>query len=345
VFAFARWDGGEAPVDKTDRGISTYVITRIYKDETKSLEVGKAFTLPRFIKAKRGDTFILMGQKTKKKFDWTTIQCTAACYDYTINVPSGATNELDRLKYFVKYLEYSDKEIASDAFDEIERAPESTLIQIGPHLSRDKLRKWISDPVTDTDITRIGTYGTLLGLCGNADDAEFLLRKILFFEEDFQLETKEFMIGYLLLTREKGLQVIVDEVINEAKAPFHKCFAAMQAMRFMKRNGKGLISDQQLFKAMERFLDHEKLADLVIVDLARWEDWSIIDRLYNSYDQPGINTPSTKRAIIRYLLIAKKHSEKTGQSPDLLKKANLYFAALEKRDPKNVQKVLRYFFD
>jgi hypothetical protein len=58
---------------------------------------------------------------------------------------------------------------------------------------------------------------------------------------------------------------------------------------------------------MRILLDRPELADLVIADLSRWQDWQVQDRLMTLYGSPEYDVPSIKRAIIRYMLVSTKN--------------------------------------
>jgi hypothetical protein len=97
---------------------------------------------------------------------------------------------------------------------------------------------------------------------------------------------------------------------------------------------------------MRELLVRPELTDLVIIDLTRWEDWSIADRLMEMYDAEQFNVPSIKRAIVRYYLVAEraKADSEAAQLPESARKAKQYLAQLREEDPKTVQAAERFFF-
>ncbi|MCA9082182.1 MAG: hypothetical protein KDA58_16590, partial [Planctomycetaceae bacterium] len=122
--------------------------------------------------------------------------------------------------------------------------------------------------------------------------------------------------------------------------------AAMQALRFMWTYGKGQIDADQLRGAMRLLLDRPNLADLVIVDLARWNDWQVMDRLMTIYESEDYDVPSIKRAIVRFLMIAEKANVEAGDiTENQLAMAQKHLAHLREIDPKTVSKAEKYFFD
>ena len=88
---------------------------------------------------------------------------------------------------------------------------------------------------------------------------------------------------------------------------------------------------------MRGLLDRPELADLVIADLARWEDWSVMDRLMKAYGKGEYSQLGVKRAIVRYMLAAAKAN---GQQAE---QANANLAKLRQQDPALVKAAERYF--
>jgi hypothetical protein len=104
------------------------------------------------------------------------------------------------------------------------------------------------------------------------------------------------------------------------------------------------IEKDRLRQSMRILLDRPELADLVIADLARWEDWSVIDRLMTLYDAEEYGIPSIKRAIVRYMLVASKDKPEEGEDLAHVQKAEDYLAELRNKDPKTVKQAERFFF-
>jgi hypothetical protein len=48
-------------------------------------------------------------------------------------------------------------------------------------------------------------------------------------------------------------------------------------------------------------LDRPELADLVIPDLAKWEDWSVMDRLLDLYKNADPKTSWVRVPVVNYL--------------------------------------------
>ena len=362
----AQWVDGKMPTEKS-AGTTTYSIVEVSRGP-KDLKKDDKFTVPRYRAGKKGDLFMLFGTKDKE-IDWSSpLEVTETTYQYIVQAPSPESPTTKRLEYFLKFLEYSDQLVSNDAYGEFANAPYEDIVKVKDKMDRAKIAKWITDK--ETSVTRMGLYGLLLGLCGNNDDAKMMESKIEEQTQDFRLGIDGLISGYLLLTGEPGLDTIDKNKLRDKKAPFSETYAAMQALRFMWTYGNGRVSKERLRQSMRELLDRPELADLVVADLARWEDWSVQDRLMKLYGQGDYDIPSVKRAIVRYLLtaakvqppkveVAKKDAgakddvqkdppaeikPKPDVLPDSALQARANLDKLKEKDPKTVKEAERFFF-
>ena len=73
-----------------------------------------------------------------------------------------------RLGYFFKYLDSPESAISMDAFMEFAAADYKEIAAIATKLPAATIVKWLRDP--NTQASRFGFYGSLLGNCGNAKE-------------------------------------------------------------------------------------------------------------------------------------------------------------------------------
>jgi hypothetical protein len=236
-----------------------------------SAVTGGRITLARHRAGKPGDLFLLTGSRGTS-IEWgSPLEVTETSFNYMVQAPSPEVPTRKRLEYFVRFLEFPDETVAGDAYGEFANSPYEEITPLTPKLPREKIREWVASP--DTPATRLGLYGLLLGLCGDEEDAKLMERKIVETSEDFRLGIDGVMGGYLLLTGEKGLELIDrTKLAKDANVPFSETYAAMQALRFMWTYGDGQIDKDRLRQSMRQLLDRPELADLVIADLARRKD-------------------------------------------------------------------------
>lgn len=345
-----QWVGGKEPDrEKSFTGTTQYEVIEILHDESGKLAQGEKVLLDRFRAAKPGELFLLLGNLTDDRIEWSSpLEVTETSFNYIKQAPSREVPNPQRLAYFVKFLEYPDPLVATDAYSEFAGSPYQDVVSIRTLMPREKVREWLAKPEdAPSRMTRIGLYGLMLGLSGEEEDAEFMKSLILQESEDFRLGIDGVMGGYLVLTGEAGLKVLDESKLANRTVPFSETFAAMQALRFMWTYGDGQISPDRLRQSMRILLDRPNLADLVIVDLARWQDWGVMDKLMDLYDSEEYNIPSIKRAIVRFMLIAEKDKTPVaeGELGEHVKKASANLAHLRELDPKTVKAAERYFFE
>lgn len=337
------WAGGDKAVaDKA--GNTKYEIVQVVRDPDKKYKKGENIVLERYRSGKKGDLSLLMGTKAET-IDWgTPLDVTETSFNYIAQAPPPESAPEKRLAYFLKFLEFPDQTISNDAYSEFANAAYKDIVPMAKLMPRDKLRKWVAG--NDIPVTRLGLYGMMLGLCGDESDAAIMQQKILEKSDEFRLGVDGIMGGYLLLTGDKGLDVIEKSKFLDKKVPFSETYAAMQALRFMWTYGKGRIPADRLRQSMRLLLVRPELTDLVIADLARWKDWSLQDKLMEMYGAEEYNVPSIKRAIIRYMIASSKDVSAGGgkETPKHAEVGAKNLKTLRERDPKMVAEAERFFF-
>lgn len=363
IVALVKWKGGEQATD-TDPGSSEFEIVKIATNKGVKLDKKKALTLPRYRAAKEGDLFVLMGAQNEK-LEWnTTLPVTEESYAYMSKAPSPDKATVDRLGYYLDYLEHPDELIANDAYGEFANAPYKDITPLKAKFPREKLRKWALDP--ETSPTRVSLYGLLLGLCGNDDDAKAMEDFIVQPSEDYRLGLDSMISGYLLIKGADGLDVIdraklvsadmkdkdgkvvKDKDGNALEVPFSETYAVVGAIRFMWTYAPEKISKARLKKSMRLLLNRPALVDLVIPDLARWKDWEIAEQLYNLYGKKEYDQRAIKLAIVKFLVHCSRDVPKVkGDDKEEIKvpkhaaDAKKFLELIKERDPKTVRDAKR----
>lgn len=352
----AKWLGGTDPTD-VSAGTARFEILEVAESEDDAFEVGQTIELPQYLAGDKSARYVLMGPGTRL-LDWQIPrEVSDASWKYLSGLPSPVTSpdaKIKRLRYFIEYLQHPELAISNDAYGEFASAKYETIKALRAEFPREQLTEWIADP--DTPVTRMGLYGLLLGLCGDNAAAAAMQKKILNPETSFRLGIEGVISGYLLIKGEEGLEVLEDKIINaktwtnsdgEVKnVPFSEVFAVMQALRFMWNYEPDRIDRNRLKASMHRLLERPELSDLVIADLARWEDWSMQDRLMKMYDEEEFAIPSVKRAIIRYMFFGSKQT--VGDTDEPTKRAQAAAANLKKlelKDPKTVKMTKQFLTD
>ena len=282
-----------------------------------------------------------------KSIDWSPMSTSPAACRYLQRLirfeqEMEEASSSKRLTFFIPYLEHSDEFVAYDAFDELEQAAPEDVAILSESLPRERLRFWLSSP--KTEINRIGLYATMLGWCGEKNDAR-LLRSLMLKDdsEDSPFVVDGLMTGYLILTGEKGLDFLDAKILKNRSVGFDKRYGALLALRYMWQSARPAIGRERFQKSFRLFLEDSDVADLVIADLSRMRFWELQDQVVQLYDADGFGTPSIRRAIVRYL----QHSaDSLGQitnelAPEHVMQARRHLADLELRDPETVKSANR----
>jgi hypothetical protein len=82
--------------------------------------------------------------------------------------------------------------------------------------------------------------------------------------------------------------------------PFTETYAAVMALRFLGEESD-LVPRERVLASLRLLLQEPKLADLVIADLARWQDWSAIDRLVTLFKEAKADNIFVREPIVNYL--------------------------------------------
>jgi hypothetical protein len=228
-----------------------------------------------------------------------------------------------RLSFFEQYLEDEDPLLAADACDEFSRLPYSAIRGHGPNMNHDRLIELIQSEEITAGHRRL--YLTMLSACGRPEDAR-MLKRFLLSEDAQQRRGLDALVAcYLMLEGEKGLPLVEERFLKNREAELVEAYAAVMAYRFLAAEQQE-ISPRRLLRGLRPILERPDLADLVIHDFARWEDWSVMEQLVELFKAADEKTPWVRVPVIMYLR----------QCP--LPKAEDYLAELEKLDPDSVKR-------
>jgi hypothetical protein len=207
----------------------------------------------------------------------------------------------DRLTFFQKYLEDEEEMLSRDAFDEFAQAPYADVKAFAPRIDYKQLLIWLNSPADKVSASHRRLYFTLLGVCGTEKDLP-LLEKFLT-SKDRQLKSGlDATIGsYLAIKGPQGMKLVQDLYLKNADAEFTDTYAAIQAIRISQE--AGIITKDKAAEAFHYMLDRPKMADLVIPDLARWQDWTVADRLVNLFVTADQDSAWVRVPVLRYLQV------------------------------------------
>jgi hypothetical protein len=352
----------EADADDPDAGKATFeVVSVLGGDRAKP---GEQIRVVYFGENERERTFMISGIAVENDaIEWTTpLPLSATALEYVQQLPSVPTSGGERLEFFQKYLENADPLLAQDAYDEFARAPYTALHDLKPHMHREQLVEWIQSP--DVNPSRRRLYLTMLGVSGDERDLPMLESMIKsdyskkkpvleqmvalgnslggpfaldMWTEMVDLEERQKKLGldaaigcYLVLRGPDGLDLIDERFLKNPKVEYTHAYMTIMALRIIGEETHA-VPKERLLESMRLLLDNPEFAEQVIPDLARWEDWSVMDKLVDMYKK-GDEKSYVRPPVVTYLTVA---SEQPG---DVGTRAKAALEELERLDPEGVKK-------
>ena len=213
--------------------------------------------------------------------------------------PQGA----DRLEFFQAYLMDEETLLAQDAYDEFAGAPYQAVKDLREQMDREQLRSWLQQ--AELSASRRRLFLTMLGVCGDLDDVPLLEQMLNSEKREYKNGLDALIACYLTLKGASGMPLIEDRFLKNKDADYGDTYAAIMALRFHGEEG-GIIGRPRLLEGLRHMLERPDLADLVIIDLARWQDWSVLDQLVELFDAADEKTSWIRAPVVNYLLAAEK---------------------------------------
>ncbi|MGB7326578.1 MAG: hypothetical protein WBD31_17010 [Rubripirellula sp.] len=276
-----------------------------------------------------GRRFMLSGVDPPN-LQWSCLPVNERAEKYVKTVAKMAEEDpLKRLRYYYDFLQDDESMLARDAYDEFAITPYPVVKALAPEMDHDQLVEWISDTETSTDRKRL--FLTMLGACGDEKDLPMLEEMLRSTQKSTRGGLDALIACYLTLGGEKGLPLIDELFLNNKNAPYADTYAAIMAVRFHGTEGD-VIQRSALVESLHHVLERTDLADLVIPDLARWSDWSQIDRLKDLFINADPDNNWVRVPVVNYLRAcplpaAKEALEKLEEvDPESVKRANTFFS-------------------
>ncbi len=316
---------------------STSVVNKFPESKFEIIEVikgqaavgkTKQLSLAYFGESPVGSKFLVMGIDPAN-LNWSTpIMISDRGCDYLHQALKQPKDGPERLVFFQDYLEDSDEMLARDAYDEFAKAPYSLVKQIKDRMHHDKLMAWVADPNVTGSRRRL--YFTMLGACGTPDDLatfETIMRST---DRSQKAALDALIAAYLMLKGPDGMPLVEELFLAKKDAEYTDTYSAIMALRFHGQE-ETVVPRPRLLAGLRTMLDRPQLADLVIPDLARWEDWSAMDRLVQLFKEADDSTSWVRIPVIKYLQACplpeakQRLAELTELDPEAVKRAKSFF--------------------
>ncbi len=304
-----------------------FTIEHVFKGK-EHLGTMKSIKTIYFGQAGKGSMFLMLGFEPPK-LSWTSpIAMGDRGIKYLQDVVKLPEKGVGRLAFFQEYLEDKDEMLSRDAYDEFAKAPYSQIVEIKDRLKHDQFVSWIKDAKVPTSRRRL--YLTLLSVCGTKDDLPMLESLIKSKDRKQKAGLDALVSSYLMLKGEAGVGLIEDLFLKNSKAEYTDTYAAIMAIRFHGQE-KSPVPKKRLLGALRHMLDRPQLADLIIPDLARWEDWESMDRLVKLFKDSDEQSSWVRVPVINYLRACPtpaaklRLAELARLDPESFKRANSFF--------------------
>ena len=294
----------------------------------KLIKVDQEIEASYFGSGKSAKKFLLLGVDPTKLLWSSPLPLSADAERYVEAIQKLPESQVERLEFFQKYFEHADSLLARDSYDEFALAPYSDVLLLKDKMDREQLLKWVQDTSKSPDRKRL--YFTMLAICGKPEDAELFESMIRSENPEARAGLDALIAAYLTLKGEKGIELVKKQFFDNAQSQYADIYSAVMALRFHGTEAN-ILPKEAITGAMHRLLERPDLADLVIPDLARWSDWSQIDKVCELFEKATDDNNWVRVPVINYLRACPLPAAKE----KLIK--------LEKIDPKSVQRAKTFF--
>ncbi len=248
----------------------------------------------------KGELFWLVGYGQERR-QWSpakSISKTAVPYLLSLRDLKGSGAE--RLEHFLSFLQHSDPLVVSDAYNEFADASLTEIAALSGKLDR----SWVIATLLDPAVTRHRRRlcWTFLSQCGKASDANLFHEVCRKSKDDptFEVGMDAAISCFITLGGEQALARVERDYLANPEADYLDSFAAINAIRVQGTDLK-IISRERLAQSLRHVLSRPSLADLVIPDLARWEDWGAMDTIVQLFGRLTEEHRLVKQATVLYL--------------------------------------------
>jgi hypothetical protein len=287
----------EIPEDAEEMPKAKFEIIKVLRGE-EILQPGMTFNATLIGRHPVGQEFFVMGVDPPN-INWTTpMKASPRLLVYLEELGKLPEKGPDRLDFFQDYFEDKESTLAFDAYDEFAKASYEELIQLKPRMDRQQLIDFINNDKTSDNRRRL--YLTLLGVCGEPSDADFLEELIDSGDSTKMRGLNALIACYLNLKGEAGVDLIERLFLANPDCEYTETMQAVSALRFHGTEAS-IIPRDRIVKAVRQVLDRKNMADMIVPDLARWEDWTVMDRLVTMFKEADEDDNWIRVPVVSYL--------------------------------------------
>ncbi len=317
--------------DLIDSYRAKFRVTKIYRGK-QHVKVGQVVEAIYTGDAEAGAVCLLRGVNPPK-LEWAPpMAVSQRVQGYIEKIVGMPPDDPKRLDFFEDYLNDKDDLLRNDAFDEWARAGFKDMQAVGDDIDHDRLIAWINDPMVLPMNRQL--YFSMLSVCSDEKDIPMLERFLTSGDRSQLTGLNSLIFCYLMLKGEAGLELIEDTFLRAGwmwDPEYVHTYAAIMAIRTMGQQQVANIPLPRLMASLRIMLDRPDLADLVIPDLARWEDWESMPRLVRLFKEADKDSSWVRVPIVNFLRACPLPEAKTQLAelnkidPDAVRRASTFF--------------------
>ncbi len=308
-------------------GMAAFMIEKVLSGE-KLIKVDQAIEASYFGPGKSAKKFLLLAIDPTKLLWSSPLPLSTDAEKYVEAIRKLPETQVEKLAFFQKYFEHPDSLLARDSYDEFALAPYSDVVLLKDKMDREQLLKWVQDSSKSPDRKRL--YFTMLAICGKPEDAKLFESMIRSENPESRTGLDALIAAYLTLKGEEGIDLVKKEFFDNAQSQYADIYSAVMALRFHGTEAN-VLPKKSITEAMHRLLERPDLADLVIPDLARWSDWSQIEKVCELFEKATDDNNWVRVPVVNYLRACP------------LPEAKEKLIQLEKIDPNSVKRAKTFF--
>ena len=264
---------------------------------------------------------------------WEAVAADEALIAHVAAAPAVTEPVARRLAWYAPRLEHPDPAIASDAYAAFGLAAFADVRAAAGSFDPDKLRHWLDDPGIDQ--RRRGFYGLALGIVAAGErDAAARARHVAALRgaidrpaSDLRAGFDGLLAGLVVAEGAAGLDALESRGLLDAATRAGDARHALAVLRFAAESLADTLPRSRVTAATARLLANPAVAADAAVDLARYGDWSAVERVAGLWDALGGDDPLVRRAVAGYLAAcplpaAREHLDRLrAADPDRLRAA------------------------
>lgn len=303
-----------------------FQVQRVLKGD-KHVRVGEELELLAWGETAADKRYLAMAVVSPQMMWSTPLALSERACEYVLQLPA-LPKDPARLAFFQEHLEDADEILARDAYDEFAKTPYQGVVALKDKMHHDQLLAWVQDLKIPASRRRL--YLTMLGICGTPDDAKLLEPMLRSEDREVKAGLDAMIACYLILEGPAGLPLVEDLFLKNDKAEYADTYAAIMALRFHGTE-TNVIDKQRLVQSLRHMLGRAELADLVIPDLAKWEDWESLPQMVELFRQADENSSWVRVPVINYLRVcplpeAKRQIKELSEiDPEAVRRAETFF--------------------